>query len=131
MFDAFIHPKNLGPHPTFLVECDSRIIPGIIKHMKKYLLRSKVKITDVSSFYQIWNVWGDGINNLLCKHQVQNPSKIKGNLVLKENIAEIGCNDKRYPNMGLRLVLPVDTKRKLIVSFLLKNLTRELYSNYL
>ncbi|CAB5200995.1 uncharacterized protein OCT59_022770 [Rhizophagus irregularis] len=123
LFDAFIHPKNLGtsfPHPTFLVECDSRIIPEIIKHMKKYLLRSKVNITDVSSLYQIWNVWGNEINNLWWRHQVPNPSATKlhtGTLVLKENIAEIGCRDKRYPNMGLRLVLPVDTKPTLPNSF--------------
>ncbi|RIA96450.1 hypothetical protein C1645_733205 [Glomus cerebriforme] len=123
MFDSFIHPKNLGtsfPQPTFLVECDSRIIPEIIKHMKKYLLRSNVKITDVSSFYQIWNVWGNKINNLWWRNQVPNPSATKlhsGALVLKENIAEIGCRDKRYPNMGLRLVLPVDIKPTVPNSF--------------
>ncbi|GES76761.1 aminomethyltransferase folate-binding domain-containing protein [Rhizophagus clarus] len=123
LFDAFIYPKNLGtsfPYPTFLVECDLRIIPEIIKHMKKYLLRSKVNITDVSSLYQIWNIWGNGINNLWWKHQVPNPSATKlhtGTLVLKENIAEIGCRDERYPNMGLRLVLPVDAKPALSDSF--------------
>lgn len=121
MFDAFIYPKNLGtsfPYPTFLIECDSRVIPEIIKHMKKYLLRSKVKITDVSSFHQIWNVWGDKINNLLWRQQAPNPSATKLHtsvLVLKENIAEIGCRDKRYPNMGWRLVLPIDTKRTFII----------------
>ncbi|CAI2165582.1 13649_t:CDS:2 [Funneliformis geosporum] len=123
MFDAFIHPKNSGtsfPHPTFLVECDSRILPEIIKHMKKYILRSKVKINDVSSFYQIWNVWGDKIDNLWWRNQVPNPSATKlqtGVLVLKEKIAEIGCRDKRYPNMGLRLVLPPDTKPAIPNSF--------------
>src|SRR5688572_20264517 len=99
MFDAFIHPKNSGsfPHPTFLVECDSRILPEIIKHMKKYILRSRVKINDVSSFYQVWNVWGDLIDNLWRR----NPK-----------LVEIGCRDLRYHNMGVRLVLPPDTKRK-------------------
>ncbi|CAG8515986.1 8751_t:CDS:2 [Funneliformis caledonium] len=98
MFDAFIHPKNSGtsfPHPTFLVECDSRILPEIIKHMKKYMLRSRVKINDVSSFYQVWNVWGDLIDNLWRR----NPK-----------LVEIGCRDLRYHNMGVRLVLPPDTK---------------------
>ncbi|CAG8731049.1 6507_t:CDS:2, partial [Dentiscutata heterogama] len=67
LYDTFVHPKNVGtafPHPIYLVECDSRIVSELIKHMKKYVLRSKVSIIDVSSHYNIWNMWGENINNL-------------------------------------------------------------------
>ncbi|CAG8583316.1 22321_t:CDS:2, partial [Gigaspora margarita] len=98
LYDTFIHPKNVGttfPHPIYLVECDSRIVSDLIKHMKKYVLRSKVSIIDVSSQYNVWNMWGGNIDNLWWRYQVPNPSATKlpiGSLVLKERIAEIGSS---------------------------------------
>ncbi|CAG8543885.1 5212_t:CDS:2 [Paraglomus occultum] len=32
-------------------------------------------------------------------------------LVLKEGLDEIGCRDRRYPGMGLRIVLPSEKKK--------------------
>ncbi|CAG8484410.1 5880_t:CDS:10 [Diversispora eburnea] len=75
--------------PSFLIECDSRALTDLIKHLKKYVLRSKVTIIDVSSRYNVWNLWGDNLNNLWC-------------------IGDICCRDKRCPYMGLRLILPFD-----------------------
>nr|CAG8630260.1 14570_t:CDS:2 [Entrophospora candida] len=123
LYDTFIYPKNIGstfPHPTFLIECDSRGSSHLINHLKKYLLRSKIVITDVSSHYNAWSIWGKNINNLWWQHQIPKPFTTKlptGTLVLKERINEIGCKDKRYPDMGLRLVLPADTKPILPSSF--------------
>ncbi|CAJ0748830.1 18804_t:CDS:2, partial [Entrophospora sp. SA101] len=65
-------------------------------------------------------IWGKNINNLWWQHQIPKPFTTKlptGTLVLKERINEIGCKDKRYPDMGLRLVLPADTKPILPSSF--------------
>ncbi|CAG8805060.1 32541_t:CDS:2, partial [Racocetra persica] len=123
LYDTFVYPKNVGttfPHQIYLVECDSRIVSDLIKHMKKYVLRSKVSISDVSSQYNVWNMWGGNIDNLWWRYQVPNPSATKlpiGSLVLKERIAEIGCKDKRCPYMGLRFVLPFDTTPSVPSSF--------------
>ncbi|CAG8517520.1 5499_t:CDS:2 [Gigaspora rosea] len=131
LYDTFIHPKNVGttfPHPIYLVECDSRIVSDLIKHMKKYVLRSKVSIIDVSSQYNVWNMWGGNIDNLWWRYQVPNPSATKlpiGSLVLKERIAEIGCKDKRCPYMGLRFILPFDRTPSVPSSF--KQLPSEEY----
>ncbi|CAG8503389.1 3721_t:CDS:2 [Racocetra fulgida] len=123
LYDTFVYPKNVGttfPHQIYLIECDSRIVSDLIKHMKKYVLRSKVSINDVSSQYNVWNMWGGNIDNLWLRYQVPNLSATKlpiGSLVLKERIAEIGCKDKRCPYMGLRFVLPFDTTPSVPSSF--------------
>ncbi|CAG8596756.1 15581_t:CDS:2 [Acaulospora colombiana] len=77
------------PHPNFLVECDSRALTDLLKHMKKYILRSKVSIVDVSPQYRIWNLWGNDINNLWWHHQVPNKTATKlpaGSFILKERL---------------------------------------------
>ncbi|CAG8442702.1 12307_t:CDS:2 [Acaulospora morrowiae] len=123
LYDTFIYPKNLGdafPHPNFLVECDSRILKDLAKHMEKYLLRSKVSIVDASTKYRIWNLWGSNISNLWWQHQIPNKTAIKlpaGSLILKESISDIGCRDSRCPYMGLRLVLPFDKSPSVPASF--------------
>ncbi|CAG8606118.1 7859_t:CDS:1 [Paraglomus brasilianum] len=117
LYDAFIYPKNINrtfPHPIYLIECDSAVLSSLETHLNKYKLRSKVTIKDVSSEYNIWNVWGDDVNNLWWRRLIPNPTANKitaSELVLKEGIDEIGCRDRRYPGMGLRLVLSSEKKK--------------------
>jgi len=117
LYDAFIYPKNINrtfPHPIYFIECDSAVISSLTTHLKKYKLRSKITIKDVSSEYNIWNIWGDDISNLWWRRLIPNPTANKitaSELVLKEGIDEIGCRDRRYPGMGLRLVLPSEKKK--------------------
>ncbi|CAG8616845.1 2770_t:CDS:2 [Paraglomus brasilianum] len=117
LYDAFIYPKNINrtfPHPIYLIECDSAVLSSLATHLNKYKLRSKVTIKDVSSKYNIWNIWGDDVSNLWWRRLIPNPTANKitaSELVLKEGIDEIGCRDRRYPGMGLRLVLSSEKKK--------------------
>ncbi|CAG8657209.1 7589_t:CDS:2, partial [Ambispora leptoticha] len=103
LFDAFIYQKNGSPEPVFLVECDLRIIPEFTKHLKKYLLRSKVAIKDVSSEYKIWNIWGN--------------KNILDNLTLNSTLPKSGYVDQRCAGMGLRIVMPANMKPNLTSNF--------------
>lgn len=60
--DAFFHSN---PNPTtgshgYLIEYDSREseAPPLLSMLKRYVLRSKVKIRDVSDEYDVWASWG-------------------------------------------------------------------------
>ncbi|GJJ11334.1 hypothetical protein Clacol_005566 [Clathrus columnatus] len=64
LYDAFVyrHPSN---DDGYLIEFDSRPsqAPPLLSLLKRYILRSKVKITDVSDEWDVWAAWGDGNNN--------------------------------------------------------------------
>ncbi|KAK9695322.1 ccr4 associated factor [Basidiobolus ranarum] len=97
LYDAFIYPKNQGldfSSPKYLIECSSEVAKDLLKHIKKYVLRSKVKIQDVSQEYNVWNLWGPKSNDILT-----------GGSILKE-IGDIRCKDTRSPGFGTRVLLP-------------------------
>jgi len=58
---VFIYPhaNNLGQR-GYLIEHDSRPseAPALLPLLKRYVLRSKVKIEDVSECYDVWAAWG-------------------------------------------------------------------------
>lgn len=60
--DAFFHahPNAKTGAPGYLIEYDSRSTeaPPLLAMLKRYVLRSKVKIRDVSEEYDIWASWG-------------------------------------------------------------------------
>lgn len=64
MYDVFIytHKTNDGK-PAYLIDYDSRAstqstAPPLLAMLKRYVLRSKVKIRDVSDEYDVWAAWG-------------------------------------------------------------------------
>ena len=71
LHDAFVynHPTSNGyiieydPHPP-IVEANSETgvnsppIPPLIKYLKQFVLRAKVKVRDISDEYDIWASWG-------------------------------------------------------------------------
>jgi len=61
MYDVFLYttPKNDG----YLLEYDTRTsshpdVPPLPSYLKRHVLRSKVKISDVTEEYDIWSSWG-------------------------------------------------------------------------
>ncbi|KAJ3045436.1 ccr4 associated factor [Rhizophlyctis rosea] len=115
LYDVFIHPKNKGfefPHPTFLLDVDSRAIPALQAHLKKYLLRSKLTVQDASSRYRVWQVWGPS-TSLLWTHFVPKETKALplGGAVPKDRFCDVGCKDPRHPDLGLRVVMETDGKK--------------------
>ncbi|KAL6306687.1 Aminomethyltransferase folate-binding domain-containing protein [Sparassis latifolia] len=61
LYDVFIyaHPSPSG-NRGYLIECDSRSseAPPLLPMLKKYVLRSKVKLRDVTEEYDVWSAWG-------------------------------------------------------------------------
>jgi hypothetical protein len=61
MYDVFLYttPKNDG----YLLEYDTRTsshpdVPSLPSYLQRHVLRSKVKIRDVTEEYDIWSSWG-------------------------------------------------------------------------
>ncbi len=57
--DVFIHrqtPLQDGS-PRWLLDIDSRTLPSLLAFIKKFKLRSKVKLTDVSNEYSVVQAW--------------------------------------------------------------------------
>ncbi|KAG9284824.1 hypothetical protein G9A89_003747 [Geosiphon pyriformis] len=100
LFDAFIYLKQIQDFPpTYLVECDSRIVKSLRKHFTRYMLRSKVEIKNISQDYGIWNIWG---KDLLKKIP---------------DLLDFAIIDHRYKEMGIRKILPANSKPILPDSF--------------
>lgn len=103
LYDTFIYPVNVGvnfPHPKFIIDYPNSSKTAFIRHLKRYLLRSKVNIRDCSEEYQLYNIWGTALNN-----ETLDPA-----LVQKEKrFSDIGCTDPRIPGFGYRTVLPKDS----------------------
>ena len=64
LHDVFLYTtSDSAGKSSYLLECDSRPSEGppLISLLKRYVLRSKVKIRDVSNEYDVWAVWGDSL----------------------------------------------------------------------
>lgn len=66
-----------------------------MRHIKRYLLRSKIKVRDCSEEYQLWHMWGAALNT------DNDPALIKK----EHRFSDIGCTDPRIPGFGYRAVL--------------------------
>ncbi|GAB5587569.1 ccr4 associated factor [Umbelopsis nana] len=124
LYDTFIYPVNVGvnfPHPKFIIECAGGAIDQLSQHLKRYILRSKVKVRDVSSDYTIWSIWGPStahIRSVTHKDHPHHDKQPTGSLVKKEGrVSDIGCVDPRVPNFGLRVVAKRDEPLALPTSF--------------
>ncbi|KAI9323279.1 hypothetical protein BX666DRAFT_2146040 [Dichotomocladium elegans] len=105
LYDAFIYPVNEAdgfPQPKYVIECASSATTSLLKHLKRYILRSKVKIRDASEEYTLWNIWGDTL-----AARVASESK---------PLCNIGCMDPRVPGFGYRAVLPRDKEISTLLS---------------
>ncbi|RCI04707.1 ccr4 associated factor [Rhizopus stolonifer] len=96
LYDTFIYPVNSGvnfPHPKFMIDCPASNTSTFMRHLKRYILRSKVKARDCSEEYQLWHVWGH--------HETLDPALVKK----ERRLSDIGCTDPRMPGFGYRAVL--------------------------
>ncbi|KAJ2491186.1 ccr4 associated factor [Coemansia sp. RSA 2050] len=93
--DAFVYTVADG----FLVEVDERVSARILKALQFYRLRAKVAIRDMSAEYAVWSVWGPSTPTITATG------------------AAAGAEDRRAPQMGQRLVMPVDRQPSLPVQF--------------
>ncbi|KAI9348949.1 hypothetical protein DFJ73DRAFT_960107 [Zopfochytrium polystomum] len=122
LFDAFIYPKNRGgafPHPVFLIDCDDRAVEPLMKHLKRYILRSKVSLRDVSSEVVLTQAWGPNAASLWGNYVEPGAARKQpaGGVVPKGSFVDVGCRDPRMSDMGVRFVVPADAKVPLPATF--------------
>lgn len=86
------------PHLKFIIDTPTATKDTFIRHIKRYLLRSKVKVRDCSEEFQLYNVWGTALNE-----ETLDPALVKK----EKRFSDIGCSDPRIPQFGYRAVLPV------------------------
>ncbi|KAI7902968.1 uncharacterized protein BX663DRAFT_551830 [Cokeromyces recurvatus] len=101
LYDTFIYPVNVGvnfPHPKFLIECPTSSKQELIKHLRRYLLRSKIKIRDCSDEYKLWQIWGPSLRSF------SDPKLVKERV----RISDIGCHDPRIQGFGYRAILKAE-----------------------
>ncbi|KAI9269234.1 hypothetical protein BDA99DRAFT_346160 [Phascolomyces articulosus] len=106
LYDAFIYPVNVGvnfPHPKFMIELPATATQPMFKHLRRYILRSKVKLRDVSDEFSAFSVWGN-----IHQHNEEEENKVPtGGLVKKsKRVSDIGCIDPRVPGFGYRAIVP-------------------------
>jgi len=96
LYDTFIFPANNSAHfrssvsdpddPAFLIECDAAAQQSLLKHIKRYKLRSRFALRAVDpGEWDAWAAWG-----------VYPPPQG----------VELGCEDQRAPGFGHRMLFP-------------------------
>lgn len=82
--------------------------------LKRHVLRSKVRLRDVSEEWKVWTVWGGSPGNSASRREwrwgrsgAAEPIYAEGEHLLGTEYPEgtIGTNDLRAPNMGERLLV--------------------------
>ena len=53
LFDAFVYQAGDAADERYLVDCDVALLPVLHKHLRKYRLRTKIGIADVSQDYAV------------------------------------------------------------------------------
>ncbi|KAK6512139.1 ccr4 associated factor [Arthrobotrys musiformis] len=105
LYDVFIYPTNHSRNaqltndsddPAFLIDVGAELAPELLKHIRRYKLRSKFVVKAVDDF----NVWSVP-NSFRLEGEGEEATDHSSNL-------KIGCVDPRAPGMGRRVVLPAD-----------------------
>lgn len=93
--DVFVYPDVREGQPGWLIEVDAKEAERLAKHIKRYRLRAKFEVRLLEGGERdVWAIWkGDGE---WTAHSLETKGEKEG---------EVGCEDKRAPGMGRRLIL--------------------------
>lgn len=95
LHDLFIHRLAGTQEPTVLVDVSANTLPDIVRLLKRYRLRQRIEIDDVSQNWTVWARFG------------------------ADNLAQTNSwpRDPRLPDLGARGIFPVsDEQRSLIAN---------------
>ncbi|PKI82842.1 ccr4 associated factor [Malassezia vespertilionis] len=88
--DAFLHLVPGAQEPSVLLEADTRVMPELIKFLRRFKLRSKFRMQDVSDDWQVMQVWG-------ARHAPDHPAVAASEALIYKDI--------RAPTMGWRVLV--------------------------
>ena len=58
LYDIFIdRDRNPGAEPRYFIDHDPSVSAELVKHLRRFVLRSKVKVDDISAEYAVSAVW--------------------------------------------------------------------------
>lgn len=102
------------------MEFDSRPseAPSLLSTLKRYILRSKVRIEDISDRYDVWTSWGNEPTGSSyqwthTRSGIIEPiwSSQKESAWLDGSLESLRLKDRRAPGMGTRLLVDKNDKR--------------------
>lgn len=131
LYDVFIYNNPAPPSskPSYIVEytpapADTPDLPPLLSYLKRHVLRSKVKVRDVSEQYDIWASWGSEIDQSWETPRVWNWGRsgaVEPVWTLENEVdgwpwgTEPGViRDRRGVGLGRRLLVPKGDKRECI-----------------
>ncbi|PWN54131.1 Aminomethyltransferase folate-binding domain-containing protein [Violaceomyces palustris] len=100
--ETLIHQLPSEGHPHILLDMDRSVLPIVQNHIKKFKLRTRVSIKDVSEQYIPMQFWReDGADLKLADFFSEGSSTPPGQVAI--------ARDGRAPGMGLRIALKRDS----------------------
>ncbi|WFC95968.1 ccr4 associated factor [Malassezia brasiliensis] len=91
--DALLYHRAQANEPSVLIEIDAQVQDDLVKFLKRFKLRSKFRITDVSDTWDVRQVWGPGAEQLI-------------NNAPTDDSCLVAARDVRAPSMGWRVLCP-------------------------
>ncbi|KAI0971856.1 Aminomethyltransferase folate-binding domain-containing protein [Xylaria arbuscula] len=103
LHDVFVYPVAPSPSgdPHFIIEVDAAQLSTLLKHLKRYKLRSKIALRAIEeNEMSVWQVWhDDGGDNSQSTQQQQRANDLDGG-------HSVVIPDLRAPDMGYRVLAP-------------------------
>ncbi|KAJ3222117.1 ccr4 associated factor [Clydaea vesicula] len=114
LYDGFIYPKlNLSKIPEYLIEVDDRALEPLILHLKKFILRNKIELNNISNEKDVYQIWGPNFTSLYSGTLIDKNldllnknEKFPVGCLIWDKFSNIGMRDPRHLDMGLRVILP-------------------------
>ncbi|KAI1428540.1 Aminomethyltransferase folate-binding domain-containing protein [Xylaria sp. FL1777] len=98
LHDVYIYPvpPGSGGEPHFMIEVDAAQLTTLLKHLKRFKLRSKIFLRAIEEDeMSVWQIWNDG---------EKAPSTKQGNDLARTDGRSIIIPDLRAPDMGYRVL---------------------------
>ncbi|KAF7977654.1 hypothetical protein HWV62_3082 [Athelia sp. TMB] len=127
LYDVFIYTHTTPEgKPAYLIDYDSRasadgVTPPLLFMLKRYVLRSKVKLRDVSEEYDVWSAWGSDYKGAIAAARGRKWTHANSGAVEPDWSAEAewpwgteerAVRDRRAEGMGLRMLVQKGEKPK-------------------
>ncbi|KAI1354531.1 Aminomethyltransferase folate-binding domain-containing protein [Xylaria sp. FL0043] len=98
LHDVFIYPVAPGSsgEPHYMIEVDAAQLTTLLKHLKRFKLRSKISLRAVEEDeMSVWQIWNDGETVPLTQH---------GGDLARQDGRSVIIPDWRAPDMGYRVL---------------------------
>ncbi|KAI0526310.1 hypothetical protein F5B22DRAFT_585255 [Xylaria bambusicola] len=99
LHDVYVYPvpPTSGADPHFIIEVDAVQLPTLLKHLKRFKLRSKISLRAIDEDeMSVWQIWSDGDSATTSAQHPSNHTRTGRDTVI--------LPDLRAPDMGYRIL---------------------------